>query len=71
MSAYLIGNFTVTNPEGFAEYQNLVGKTIVDHGGEYVVSDATSSPVVGGPGSISVVLKFADMNALRGWYVSP
>ena len=70
MSAYLIGNFTVTNPEGFAEYQDLVRKTIIDHGGEYVVADATSSTVEGDPGSFSMVLKFADMKALRGWYDS-
>ena len=39
MAAYLVGNLKVTNVEGFTEYRNLVGKTITDHGGEYIVAD--------------------------------
>ena len=71
MAAYLVGNFKVTNVEGFTEYRNLVGKTIADHGGEYVVADAKSVPMEGEPAHLSVVLKFPDMDALKGWYDSP
>ena len=71
MAAYLVGNFKVTNVEGFTEYRNLVGKTIADHGGEYVVADAKSVPMEGDPAHLSVVLKFPDMDALKGWYDSP
>ena len=66
-----MGNFKVTNVEGFTEYRNLVGKTIADHGGEYVVADAKSVPMEGDPAHLSVVLKFPDMDALKGWYDSP
>ncbi len=71
MAAYLVGNFKVTNVDGFTEYRNLVGKTIADHGGEYVVADAKSVPMEGDPAHLSVVLKFRDMDALKGWYDSP
>jgi len=71
MAAYVVGNLKVTNAEGFTEYQNLVGKTISDHGGEYVVADVNSVPMEGEPEPVSVVLKFPDMEALRGWYDSP
>ena len=71
MAAYLVGNFKVTNVDGFTEYRNLVGKTIADHGGEYVGADAKSVPMEGDPAHLSVVLKFPDMGALKGWYDSP
>ncbi len=71
MAAYLVGNLRVTNAEGFTEYRNLVGKTIADHGGEYIVADVKSVPMEGDPEHLSVVLKFPDMEALRGWYDSP
>ena len=71
MAAYLVGNLKVTNPEGFSEYRKLVGKTIADHGGEYVVADVKSIAIEGDPEHLSVVLKFPDMSALRGWYDSP
>ena len=71
MAAYLVGNFKVTNVDGFTEYRNLVGKTIADHGGEYVVAAAKSVPMEGEPAHLSVVLKFPDMDALKGWYDSP
>ncbi len=70
MAAYLIGNLKVTNVEGFTQYRDLVGKTISDHGGEYIVADVNSVAVEGDAEHLSVVLKFADMNALQGWYDS-
>ena len=71
MAAYLVGNLRVTNAEGFTEYRNLVGNTIAEHGGEYIVADVKSVPMEGDREHLSVVLKFPDMEALRGWYDSP
>ena len=71
MAAYLVGNLKVTNPEGFTKYRELVGQTIADHGGEYIVADVNSVAVEGNPDHLSVVLKFDDMEALQGWYDSP
>ena len=71
MAAYLVGNLKVTNPEGFAKYRELVAQTIADHGGEYIVADVNSVAVEGNPDHLSVVLKFDNMEVLRGWYDSP
>jgi uncharacterized protein (DUF1330 family) len=70
MAAYLLGNFKVTNAEGFEKYRDLVTKTIRDHGGEYVLVDMNSVAVEGDAEHLSVVLKFPDMEALQGWYDS-
>ena len=56
MAAYLVGNLKVTNAEGFGRYRELVGKTISDHGGEYVVADVDSKAIEGNPEHLSVVL---------------
>ena len=71
MAAYLLGNFKVTNAEGFEKYRDLVTKTIRDHGGEYVLVDMNSVAIEGDAEHLSVVLKFPDMVALQGWYDSP
>ena len=71
MAAYLVGNLKVTNAEGFTKYRELVGKTISDHGGEYVVADVESKAVEGNPEHLSVVLQSDSMDALQGWYASP
>ena len=71
MSAYLIGNIKVTNPEGIAQYREVVAETIAAHGGEYVVADANALSIEGDPEHLSVVLRFPDMEALQAWYDSP
>lgn len=71
MSAYLITNLKVTNPEGFQAYRDVVAQTIADHGGEYVVADVNAIGVEGNPAPLAVVLKFPTMAALKGWYESP
>ncbi len=71
MAAYFLANIKVTNVEGFTKYRELVTKTIRDHGGEYVLVDMNSVAVEGDTEHLSVVLKFADMETLQGWYDSP
>ena len=71
VAAYFLGNFKVTNAEGFEKYRDLVTKTIRDHGGEYIAVDMNSVAVEGDAEHLSVVLKFPDMEALQGWYDSP
>ena len=71
MAAYFLGNIKVTNAEEFEKYRDLVTKTIRDHGGEYILVDMNSIAVEGDSEHLSVVLKFANMQALQGWYDSP
>ena len=70
MPAYLIANYTITSPEGYAEYSSLVGATLGSSGGELVVADFACEAVEGEPAPVSVVLKFPSKQAARDWYNS-
>ena len=37
MTAYLIADITITDPEGFKEYQQAVPAIVEKHGGRYIV----------------------------------
>jgi len=71
MAGWVIATLKVTNPDGFAEYRELVPQTITDHGGEYVVADVNSTAVEGECPHLSVVLKFPSLEACKAWYNSP
>lgn len=70
MPAYLIANYNIVNQEGYEAYVASVVPTILSHGGEILVAGPGSRPVEGSPGTVTVVLRFASMEALRGWYDS-
>jgi len=71
MAAYLIGNYDVTNPEGFSPYGPAVGPTIQAHGGKILVAGPGSKAIEGSPRQFSVIVEFPSMDALQGWYDSP
>ncbi len=71
MAGYLIANYNITNREGYQSYIAVVAPTIAAHGGEILVAGDGSEAVEGKPGTVTVVLKFASKEALRGWYDSP
>ena len=71
MSAYLIANYNITNPDGYRAYTAAVAPTIFAHGGEILVAGGGTEAVEGEPGAITVILKFPSKDALRGWYDSP
>ena len=71
MASYLVANYKVTNPEGYASYLAAVGATIVAHGGKILVAGPDSVAVEGNPDPVTVVLQFPTRDALQGWYDSP
>jgi uncharacterized protein (DUF1330 family) len=71
MSAYFVFNFTVTNPEGYAEYGRAARRTLAAHGAEGVVVDYASEVKEGSPGEVTVVLRFESKEAALSWYNSP
>ena len=71
MAGYLIANYEITNEDGYQAYIAAVGATIIAHGGEILVAGPGSEAVEGNPKPVTVVLKFASKDALRGWYDSP
>jgi uncharacterized protein (DUF1330 family) len=72
MSAYVIAEVNITNPDMFAEYRKLVPATIEKYGGRFVVRGGTVETKEGGwsPARI-VVLEFPSMDQARSWYHSP
>lgn len=71
MAAYLVANFTLTNPSGYKAYVGAVLPTLQAHGAEIVVADYESKPLEGRAGAVTVVIKFQSAEALDSWYRSP
>lgn len=71
MAAYIIVQYTVTNPDLYREYQGGAGPTIAAHGGELVAFDVAAETIEGTPpGPQTVVIKFESTEAAKGWYNS-
>jgi uncharacterized protein (DUF1330 family) len=72
MSAYVIVEVNVTDPDRFAEYRKLVPVTIEKYGGRFVVRGGTVETKEGGwsPARM-VVIEFPSMEKARNWYHSP
>jgi len=71
MSAYVIAEVNITNPDLFAEYRQLVPATIEKYGGRFVVRGGAVETKEGGwsPSRI-VVVEFPSMDQARKWYHS-
>jgi len=71
MAAYVIVELTVTDPLVFAEYRTLVGPTLEQYGGRFIVRGGEAELIEGDqqPGRI-VVLEFESMERAKAWYDS-
>ena len=72
MSAYVIVEFTVKDPEIYREkYAPIAGQTAKEHGGEVLASG--NWEVLHGDGSLTsgVLVRFADHETALRWYNSP
>jgi uncharacterized protein (DUF1330 family) len=72
MTAYVIADITVTNPDGYAPYRPLAADTVARHGGRFVARGGAVEPLEGGwkPSRV-VIIEFPSMDAARKWYHSP
>lgn len=69
--AYLIGQITVTNPEGYAHYASQVPQTIAAFGGKYLVRGGQATQLEGLPqGDRNVVVEFPSREVAQAWYAS-
>ncbi len=72
MSAYVIVEFTVKDPDVYREkYAPIAGQTAKEYGGEVIA--AGNWEVLHGDGSLTsgVLVRFADRETALGWYNSP
>jgi uncharacterized protein (DUF1330 family) len=70
MSAYLVFNYSITNPEGYQAYPPAAMPTLASSGAEVLVADYESQASEGSPGHVTVVLRFESKDAARAWYES-
>jgi uncharacterized protein (DUF1330 family) len=71
MSAFVIVEVTVTNPEPYAAYRDLAGASVARHGGRFIVRGGAVTTLEGdwNPQRI-VVIEFASVDAAKAWYFS-
>ena len=72
MTAYVIADITVTNPDGYAPYRPLAAKSIADYGGRFLARGGAVQSLEGGwnPGRV-VIIEFPTLEIARKWYDSP
>jgi uncharacterized protein (DUF1330 family) len=72
MAANVIGHITVKNPEKWGEYREKVPATLAPWGGEVILRGRRIAVLSGAhPYTDTVVIRFPDANAAKGWYGSP
>jgi uncharacterized protein (DUF1330 family) len=71
MSAYLIVNIEITDPERYAEYVKVVPATLAKYGGRYLARGGRTVKLEGSwePKRV-VVLEFESLERAREWYAS-
>lgn len=71
MSAYVIANYRVTNPEAFEPYAAAASETLVRAGAEVVAVDLDTEVIEGESCPVTVILRFPSKDAMKAWYNSP
>ncbi|MBT5722916.1 MAG: DUF1330 domain-containing protein [Gammaproteobacteria bacterium] len=71
MAAYFIAQYTVNDPDLYAEYSAGAGPTLAAHGAELVAFDVAAESIEGtSPGPQTVVIKFENTEKAKAWYNS-
>ena len=71
MTAYVLAEIDVTDPQGFEDYRRQVPATLVRYGGRFVVRGGHTETLEGTwtPKRV-VVLEFPDRAAAKAWWSS-
>ncbi|MGH9011165.1 MAG: DUF1330 domain-containing protein [Acidimicrobiia bacterium] len=70
MSAYVVVEVDVENPEGYAEYRPLAAESVTKHGGRFLARGGTTEVWEGEWSPRIVVLEFESLEAAHAWYYS-
>ena len=72
MTAYVLAEVEITNPEGYKEYTQLVPGTITQYGGKFLHRGGDVHVFEGAwPKLRRVLIEFPSMDAAKAWYDSP
>jgi uncharacterized protein (DUF1330 family) len=71
MSAFVIAEIAISDPDGYEKYKPLAGASVEAHGGTYRVRGGAVETLEGpAVEERIVVLEFPDAEAARDWYHS-
>lgn len=72
MSAYVIVDIEVNDPEGYEEYKKLAQDSVAAYGGRYIVRGGSKEILEGSwmPRRF-VILEFPDVATAKAWWASP
>jgi uncharacterized protein (DUF1330 family) len=72
MTAYVIVDVTVNNPEEYAEYRALSGPSVEQYGGTFIARGGAVTALEGDwtPQRL-VIIEFPSVDAARRWWDSP
>lgn len=72
MTAYVIVDIEVTDPEGYKEYVRLAPPTLVPYGGRYIARGGATETLEGEwHAKRLVILEFPSMEQAKAWLHSP
>jgi uncharacterized protein (DUF1330 family) len=72
MSAYVLAEIEITNPDGYKEYTQQVPSTIAKYGGRFLVRGGSVEILEGEwPQRRRVLIEFDSMEAAKKWWNSP
>jgi uncharacterized protein (DUF1330 family) len=70
LTAYVIGEAEITNPEAMKAYGPLVVAAVKKYGGKYLARGARPEVLEGGPAHNILIIEFENADAARRWYAS-
>ena len=70
MSAYVIVELEVTDPDEYAAYGKLAQDSVARHGGRFLVRGGASDELEGQWAPRIVLLEFESLETIRAWYES-
>ena len=71
MSAYMIAEIDVKDPQAYEAYRTQVPATLEKYGGRYIVRGGVAEALEGETSGRLVVVEFESVAALKRWYDSP
>jgi uncharacterized protein (DUF1330 family) len=70
VSAYVLVEIEVTDPEAYAEYGKLAFPNVERHGGRFLVRGGATDMLEGDWAPRIVLLEFESLDAIQRWYHS-
>lgn len=69
--AYILGNNTILNKDGYGEYAKKVPETVRAYGGKFLARGGDTVILDGDPaGNRNVIIEFPSIDTAKAWYFS-